>query len=78
MKIYEALYTSCIYESDMYTLSIHRTKEGAEKAVQEHKDVMKKEHDDANITYQKLGLELSQHEWDVHKGWDIAETELLD
>ena len=37
MKIYEALYCSCIYESADSTLSTHKTREGAEKAIKEHK-----------------------------------------
>ena len=39
MKIYEALYCSCIYESADSTLSTHRTREGAEHAIKQHKMV---------------------------------------
>jgi len=78
VKIYEALYTYCIYESAMQTLSLHKTKEGAEKAVQAHKDKIKKEHDDMNAEFEKEGLDKSRFEWDVHQRWDVQETELLD
>lgn len=35
MEIYEFVYTSCIYESAMATLSLHKTKVGAYKAMRE-------------------------------------------
>lgn len=76
--LYEALYCFCIYESTYGTLSIHKTKKGAEKAVQQHKDQVKKEHDDMNADFEKEGIEKSSFEWDVHQGWDVREIEVLD
>lgn len=35
--IYAFLYNSCVQESSWATISLHYTKEGAEKAMQEHK-----------------------------------------
>lgn len=32
-----AAYTNCIHESAYGTISVHRTREGAEKAIKEHK-----------------------------------------
>lgn len=37
MKLYQATYSDCIYESGFSTISIHRTKEGAEKALKSHR-----------------------------------------
>ena len=46
MKVYQALYNWMTYESSAQTLSLHRTKEGAEKAVAEHKENDRLEHID--------------------------------
>ena len=35
--IYQALYNPCIHESGAIAISLHRTLEGAEKAVEAHK-----------------------------------------
>jgi len=35
--LYAFLYNCCIYESSWATVSLHYSKEGAEKAMQEHK-----------------------------------------
>ena len=34
-EVFEFVYTGCIYESAMATLSLHRTKKGAYKAMRE-------------------------------------------
>lgn len=78
VKIYEALYCSCIHESSYATISLHRTREGAEKAVQESKDKVKLEHEKHKEFMKKEGMEDMIHAWDVHQDWDIAETELMD
>lgn len=75
MKIYEALYCCCVHESSYATLSIHKTKEGAEKAIQEHKDQMKKECEDMN---KDDDWAKAHYIWNQDKDWDIHETELLD
>lgn len=43
MKIYEALYNPMTEEGGDVTLSIHRTKVGAKKAIQKSKNEAKKE-----------------------------------
>ena len=35
--IYEALYNHCIHESSYETLSLHKSEEGAKKAIEIHK-----------------------------------------
>ena len=37
MKVYEALHCPCVYESAFATISLHETRDGAEKAVELHK-----------------------------------------
>lgn len=41
--LYEFLYNGFIHESSWATISIHRTKEGAEKAMNEHKEKARQE-----------------------------------
>ena len=36
-KVYEFWYNECIYESAAQCISLHRTREGAEKAMERHK-----------------------------------------
>ena len=38
MKVYEALFNKMIHESSYRALSLHRTKAGAEKAVEKSKE----------------------------------------
>lgn len=37
MKIFNATYCDCIYESSYGTISLHKTREGAELAIENHK-----------------------------------------
>ena len=46
MELYEFLYNPMIEESGYITMSIHRNKEGAEKAMEEHKEKEEKEFED--------------------------------
>lgn len=36
-KIFAFMHCPCVYESAYYTVSLHRTREGAEKALEAHK-----------------------------------------
>jgi hypothetical protein len=38
-EVFEFVYTDCIYESAMATLSLHRTKKGAYKAMREFLEI---------------------------------------
>lgn len=49
MIVYQALYNWMTYESSAKTLSLHRTKDGAEKAIGKHKAKDKKEHDSNHL-----------------------------
>lgn len=79
MKIYEALYCCCIHESAYATISLHKTKKGAEKAVREHKKLIKKEWDDSHKGNSKEAKYFrSRFKWNGMVDWDIKETELND
>lgn len=76
MIIYEFLYCSSIYESTYASVSLHRTKEGAEKAMKKHKA---KERKKWNKLYKnepefiKETLKFGQYQ-----DWTIGEQKLLD
>ncbi len=44
MKVYLALYNDCNHESDARTLSIHKTLEGAQLVIKEHRQETIREH----------------------------------
>jgi len=93
MKIYEALYNPSCCESASYTLSVHRTKLGAYKAIKaskleawnkwlEHHKWGKKKDFKNRIEYGKDGyvfpIHSDKYKFDFDQWWGIAETELLD
>ena len=44
MKVYQALYNHMSYESSSETLSLHMTKDGAERAIKKHRNEDQLEH----------------------------------
>jgi len=66
MKIYIAQWNQCYHESDYSVLSCHKTKQSAEKAVEEHKIVRKEYHAEDGDTVPEYEL------------WRVLEQELLD
>lgn len=83
--VYAALYNDNIHESGGVTLSLHRTEEGAKKAVEEHKTSEKEKwlewrEDSCNIpehamTYEEFEL---MFPFGQHKDWWTMEMVLLD
>ena len=73
-KIYEALYNPMTEESAYRTLSLHRTREGAEKAIEDHKKIVREEEDSIWDNEE----DRIRFPWDGFKDWQIRETELLD
>ena len=70
--LYAFLYNSCIHESSWATVSLHYSKEGAEKAMQEHKQ---KELDKFNEMYandNEFGFKFGEHE-----DWRVQPIEVL-
>lgn len=43
LPVFAFMYCPCIHESAAYTVSLHRTKDGAEKALAWHKEEKRKE-----------------------------------
>lgn len=75
-KLWAFYYCSCIYESSYATMSLHKTKEGAKKAMKKHKKQEKKKFYKMFINKEealKRGLKFGQHE-----DWNIGEIEILD
>jgi hypothetical protein len=70
--VYAFLYNDCIHESTWRTISTHYSKEGAEKAMQEHKQ---KKLDEWNKMYQ------DDNEWGfkfgIDEDWCIETIEVL-
>lgn len=75
--IYEALYCCCIHESSYGTLSTHRSREGAEKAMNKHRDAEKKEWDEMYRDVEEPSL-FEDMKFGQHEDWDVREIELLD
>ena len=70
MKIYEFLYNSDCCESAAHTMSLHKTRSGAERAMKKHQNKIRSEHN-------TLGLD-DEFDWDFDQAWFIRETELLE
>lgn len=58
MKIFAAMYNSCIHESDYGLLSVHLSAEGAEKAVERHKKSLTKKYGKPNVWERHKTVEL--------------------
>lgn len=70
MIIYCFGYSSCIFEDSGATLSVHRTKRGAEMAMSFHKENARKE-------WEKIMFgERDRFPFGEHESWFIMELEL--
>ena len=74
--VYEFLYCSCIHESSHATMSLHYSKEGAEKAMEDHKQ---KKLDEFNKLYIEISSEIYDFhlEFGEHEDWCINAIEIL-
>jgi hypothetical protein len=74
-RIYEFLYNSCVHESAWATMSLHRTRSGAKKALWEH---MKTSFLDYRNNYKKYCIEnsLPIPRFASHEDWCIHEVEI--
>lgn len=70
MKIYLASYLPCIYEGNYGTISVHKTKKGAEIAVGFHKEKCRKEY------YDLWKNDEPPIEFGAHEAWNIFEDKL--
>ena len=71
-RLYAFLYNSCIHESSWATISLHYSKEGAEKAMQEHKEKALKEFNNAYENDNPFDFKFGEHE-----DWDVQEVVIL-
>ena len=70
--VFELLYNPETNESCAKTVSIHKTREGCELALELHKQQIKKEFDEMWLDYE----DKPEFEWDSCQWWGIRETEL--
>ncbi len=74
--LYEFLYNPMIYESSSQTVSIHRTQEGAKKAMQEHKDLVKAEFDNQwNNPDDPIEM-IVDMKWDDDQSWSVRKVKI--
>lgn len=71
-KIYEFCYNPCVHDSGWITISLHYSKEGAEKAMEEHKLEEKNKFDEMFPEGSEFGIEFGEHE-----NWCVNEVEIL-
>jgi len=72
-EVFEFVYTSCIYESAFETLSLHRTKKGAYKAMREFLETEYEQWREDGIRYGK------QHfKFGTYCAWAVRLRELKD
>lgn len=67
MKIYAAEYNPIIFESSYGTISLHKTREGAEKAIEQHKNATIKE-------WKKSGFDGVRD----YEKWQVRELKVLE
>ena len=75
-KVYAFIFCPCVHESAWITISLHWTREGAQKALEFHKQEESDSYDimfgnDADWT--ELGFK-----FDSYKSWDIEEVKILE
>jgi hypothetical protein len=72
MKVFEALYNPMVEESSYETLSVHETKEGAQKVIDEHKKNQFKK-------WKRLYPTKDDEPFDfgTFEDWDIREIKVL-
>lgn len=72
-EVFEFVYTTCIYESAKATISLHKTKRGAYKAMNKHLNMLFNEARSEHLMYCKdLGFD---HVF-THEAWGVKTTEL--
>jgi len=86
--VYEAIYNPMIYESAGMTISIHRTRRGAEDAIRKHKAEKRKEFDEdmkwrredikKTLTEELQREYLKQFKFSKFESWGIIKIEIQD
>ena len=70
--LYAFLYNSCVHESSWATVSLHYSKEGAEKAMQEHKQKALDEFNEMYANDNEFDFKFGEHE-----DWRVEPVEVL-
>ena len=78
--VYEFVYDSDCYECGVITQSIHKTRKGAEMAMEFHKNKIKQEYEDER-EWDKNNNDFNpeyydKYTWDWNQSWFIRETKL--
>lgn len=73
--VYEALYNPDVNESVPTTISVHKTRKGAEMAVEFHKNEMREEYE--KMMDESEGEMVSYLHYDHGVSWDVVKTRLL-
>lgn len=74
--VYAFIYNPCIYESAPQTVSLHRTRKGAELAMELHKEGLRKEFEEYDEWSKENGnfsLKFGKYEY-----WGVTEIEIND
>ena len=72
-EVHAALYNPMIWESGFITLSLHKTEEGARKAIEEHQ---RQEYEEWLEDYKK---DVDPPEkWDDFKAWNVKPMKIYD
>lgn len=76
-KVYAFEYCPNIYESSYGTISLHRTRKGAEIALEFHRNTAKKEYDEY---YKSICKDLPNYpyEFGQFENWRVVEIEIQD
>lgn len=83
-KIWTVQFNPMVYESAYATISMHKTKKGAMKAMQKHKEFKLKEfkkREEEKKKYNPQSYEILKFdisEWDRYYDWNIRSEYLLD
>ena len=71
-NVYEFMYNSDCCESSSHTMSVHKSKKGAEMAMEFHKNEVK-------VLHEKLWEgENPEFTWDYDQAWQVRKTDLKD
>jgi hypothetical protein len=73
-KVYEFWYNDCIYESAAACISLHRSKKGAEMAMEFHKEDKRKEYEELY----KDEPENMKVAYDSGCAWGVQERKILE
>lgn len=77
-ELYEFLYCSCIHESGYVTMSLHRTKEGAERAMYAHREKARKEWEELYAEERGEGDFDLIPEFGQHEAWRVNLIQVQD